>query len=461
MRDNKAQFISLLMFLVIGAVVLSNGFIARIAAQSRDVDVFYEIQPIGDVLDEINKSYVDDPAYADVVEGAIRGMMNALDDHSAFVPRSAFERMTEDTDGRYDGIGVTIYKKDDNITVFQPSSGAPAAEAGIMAGDIIYKINDVSTQGMSLDEARDLIRGPSGTTVHLTLVRIIDEDAREAETVEVEVERGQIPIESIAESRFIEDSIGYIRLSDFKKSSADDIAKEIERFKDKQAQGLILDLRWNPGGLMSASKEVCELFLPRNTLVTYTRGRNRTDGSEIEQMRLFTERRPVVPETFPLIILVNEHTASSSEIVTGALQYWTRAIVVGDKTYGKGSVQTIIPLRRPEGSAIRLTTAHYYTPADVNIDGQGIEPDVEVAMSKEDSRRLWIQLIQADGPEIDTDDIDGVTDERVEDVQLKRAIEILQEDSIFDNLIARYHRSTQETQRSRDADQVASVADES
>lgn len=468
MRDSRSQFISLAVFLAVVGLLLGNGFSARIFAQPPEEDIFRQIQPIGNVLDEIRTGYVHEPEIEDIVEGAIIGMMNSLDEHSSYIPKRAFELMTEDTDGEFEGIGVTIHLNENRlITVFQPIAGAPAAEAGVMAGDIIAEIDGVSTKGMSLDQARDLIRGPGGTVVNLTLIRPYDEPVEDEDPIiEVSIKRGTIPLWSIDEARVLDGGIGYIRVSDFKKTTAHELAEKIEELRGEGMKSLVLDLRWNPGGLLTASKEVAELFLPQGTLVTYTRGRGGIAGPAAEEMRLRTERSPVVPDTFPIVVLVNEHTASSSEIVTGALQYWSRALVVGVKTYGKGSVQTIIPLARPEGSAIRLTTALYYTPGDVTIDKQGILPDVEAPMSREEWRNLLIQM--ADSYRNDPDmrnrqnhgSVTGneVTEDTVEDVQLLKAVELLRSEPVFHNLLARHHRDTRETQRAASAEPPEAAA---
>jgi len=471
MRNYRSQFKSLLLFLMIVFLVLSNSYIARIFAQGRDADIYEQIRPMAEVLDEILRSYVREPDPDAIVEGAIKGMMNSLDEHSSFIPKKALEQMTEDTEGEFEGIGVSIHlNKDGNVAIFQPIMGSPAAKAGLHAGDVIVKINDVLTKGMSLDEARDLIRGPSGTRVRLTIFRELTGDGQQGEEFEVEVERGKIPLESISEARILTNGIGYIRVSDFKKTTAEEIAQRIDTLKGQGMKSLILDLRWNVGGLFNAAKEVAELFLPKGALVTYTKGRNNADGSLTESIRLKTQRNPILPESFPLVLLVNEYTASSAEIVTGALEYWSRAIVVGTKTYGKGSVQTIIPLRSPEGSALRLTTALYYTPADVTIDKQGILPDVEVSMTKEESVRLIEQMIRSmeNDPNKKNEQNHGsvtgneVTAETVEDVQLKRAVEILQENLVFSELVAKYHKDVKETQReaSQASDKVAAVDSE-
>jgi carboxyl-terminal processing protease len=462
MNRHHSQVLSLALFLCTLVLFIGNGFVARIFAQGQDADVFQQIQPIGDVLDEVLNNYVREPELDSVVEGAIVGMMNSLDDHSSYLPPEAYQMMSEETRGEFEGIGISIHLNDEKaVTVFQPIAGSPAAKAGLIPADVILKVNDVSTKGMGLDQARDLIRGPGGTSVHLTILRR-DEDAGEAEILEFDIKRGSIPLTSVEEARVLDGGIGYIRLGDFKETSADEVAERMDELRDQGMKSLVLDLRWNPGGLLSSSKEVCELFLPKGSLVTYTKSRGASaEAGLVEHLRLRTERKPAVPSDFPLIVLTNEQTASSAEIVTGALQYWERAIVVGEKSYGKGSVQTIIPLARPENSAIRLTTALYYTPAEVTIDKQGILPDVEVPMSREQ----WIGLLrQMSESYLEQGDIDRqnhglVTgaegEDVVQDVQLQRAVEILRDEPVFERLIAKYHKDTQLTQRAAAAEAEA------
>ncbi len=468
MRDSRSQFLALLVFMLAVVLVLGNGFAARIFAQGQETDVFQQIQPIGNVLDEVLTSYVREPDTDKLVEGAIRGMMNSLDDHSSYLPKEAFDRMQEETDGEFDGIGIVIGLNDDKIvSVFQVIEGAPAAKAGMLPGDIILSINDISTDGMAIDEARDHIRGPNGTPVHLTVLRRYDDPKREADILEIDVVRGKVPFWSVAEHRMLpgDGGIGYIRVTDFKKTTADEIAEKLEGLKKEGMKALIIDLRSNPGGLLTASKEAAELFLPKGTLVTYTKGRNGAEKELAENLRLTTERKPILPESLPIVLLVNDLTASSAEIVTGALQYWERALVVGMKTYGKGSVQTIIPLARPEGSAIRLTTALYYTPAEVTIDKEGILPDVEVLMSKDEWRALQIKIVKetmAVPPDLEErlmnsgGESDGpkVTPENVVDTQLERAVQLLREEPVFEKLIAKYHKDTHLTQHAHQEEQT-------
>jgi carboxyl-terminal processing protease len=459
MKSSRSQFLSMTVFFAVLVLLLGNGFTGRIFAEA---DIYREIEPIGSVLDEVMTSYVDEPEIDEVVEGAIKGMMNSLDPHSSYISPSDYREMTEDTQGEFDGIGVTIHLNDDNlIAVMQPSAGAPAAEAGLLPGDVIVKINDISTRGMALDEAAQLIRGPKGTTVHLTIIRNYGEP--DEEIVEFDVKRGSIPLHSIVESRMLQDGIGYIRIADFKRTTADEVAERIEGMKEEGMTSFILDLRWNPGGLLPASKEVCELFLPKDSLVTYTKGRNGPRTMFDENLRLYTEKRPIVPGELPVVVLVNQHTASSAEIVTAALQYYSRAIVVGQKTYGKGSVQTIIPLARPEGSAIRLTTALYYTPAEVTINKSGIRPDVAEEMSDEDTVRLWYQLAVSAYQAPEDSDLtpaelrnqqnhgtvtgNEVNDETVEDVQLGKAVQMLKNQPTMAELLEKWHKPVEVTQR--------------
>ena len=463
--SSKAEFIALVTFLIGATLVLTNGFSSRIFAQGDERDVFENLEPIGEVISEVLQNYVYTPDLDAAVEGALIGIMNSLDRNSSFIPAEGYQAMREDTEGEFDGIGVTIHFDDDgHVVVIQPVPGAPAAKAGLLAGDFIEGVDGVvladmisssATASQALGEVSSRIKGPRGTKVHITISRAIDadDDDSEREELEFDVTRGKIPLQSVLEARVLDGGIGYIRISDFKKNTAGDLRKRLKGFEDEGMNALILDLRWNPGGLLNASREMCELFLEKNTLVVSTRGRAKASGRFREEMELMTEKHPVVPETMPLIVLVNATSASSSEIVTGALQFHQRALIVGEKTFGKGSVQTIIPLNRPVGSALRLTTALYYTPAGVTIDSVGILPDVEVVMDEDEQRALGLQMYASHRNDIsmrDRQDHGRVTgnmsEDAVQDTVLARAVEILREDSVFDNLLKKYHRDVRETQ---------------
>ena len=453
-RNSKAEFIGLAVFLLIGALIVANGFTERIFAANSSVDVFSSVEPIAEVLDEIMRNYVDDPDLDKVVEGALIGMMNALDAHSSFVGADTYSALREDTRGEFEGIGVSIkLDENNNIIVFQPIGGSPAALAGVHAGDYIIEIDGESTQGMSLSDAADRIRGPRGTEVTLRIFRVYDEEARDGEELDFTITRGRVPLESIAEARVFDGGIGYVRLSDFKQTTANEVRTRLQEMMREGMKALILDLRWNPGGLLNASKDVSELFLPPGSLITYTRGRQDGGLRPTDNLRLQTERRTALPLDMPMIVLVNGTTASAGEIVTGALQYHQRAIVVGETTFGKGSVQTIIPLRRPEGAALRLTTALYYTPGDVTIHEAGIRPDIEVVMEKRDEIALLRQMYRSFEKDAEARNRQnhGLTpeergEEGVTDEPLAKALQLLRDEPVLARLIALYHKDVSETQ---------------
>ena len=462
-RDSKAEFVSLLGFLLVLVLLLSNGFAARISAEEKSVDVYREIEPIGVVLDTILRDYVRDVDIGNVVQGALIGMMGSLDRNSSFITAEDLEEMRDDTKGEFEGIGVSIQPDPDGyIMVFHPLPGSPAAEAGIKPFDKIIAVDGKSTKGMTTADASKLIKGPRGTTVTLTVNRK-DRNAPpdvKPEVLTFTVNRAKVPLESIKESQMLKGNVGYVRLSDFKDNTGRDLAKKLQEFLDQGMKAFVLDLRWNPGGLLTASKDTVELFLPKGSLVTYTKGRAGADGgANKDDLRLFTEKNPVLPEGLPVVILVNRNTASSAEIVTGSMQFHERALVLGEKTFGKGSVQTIIPMQNPKNTALRLTTALYYTPADVTIDHQGILPDIELAMTPEQEEALAKQMYESfkDNPDNQYHQNHGsmsdypATEKTVDDTQLKRALEVLAEDGVWANLVKKYHRDVHETQMTAEA----------
>ncbi|MDK1021234.1 MAG: S41 family peptidase [Candidatus Hydrogenedentes bacterium] len=463
-NSSKAEFLALVTFLIGATLVLTNGFASRIFAQDDQRAIFEQIEPIGEVLGEVLQNYVYPLDLDKAVEGALIGIMNSLDRNSSFIPAEGYQSMREDTQGEFDGIGVLIRFDEGHVVVTQPVPGAPAAKAGLHAGDYIEGVDGVPIEDIisesatpyhALGAVSSRIKGPRGTDVNITVSRAIDEDSDSGEREELafDIKRGKIPIESVVEARVLEGGIAYIRIKDFKKNTASDFRKRLKEFEREGMKSLILDLRWNPGGLLNASREMCELFLPKNTMVVSTRGRESAPGRFLDEMDLFTEKHPLLPETMPLIVLTNLRSASSSEIVTGALQYHQRALIVGEKTFGKGSVQTIIPLNRPPGSALRLTTAHHFTPAGITIDTVGILPDVEVAMEEKQQDALQMQMWHSYRDDIsmrDRQDHGRVTgnmaEDAVQDTVLERAVEILQEDAVFANLLKKYHRDVRETQ---------------
>lgn len=467
-RDSRREFWMVFGFFAFMVIALSNGFLPLLAAQDQAVDVYREIEPIGDVLDIVLREYVRDLSVEETVEGAISGIMGALDRNSAYVSAEELEALREETKGEFEGIGVSIKENEDGqIMVFMPILGSPAAEAGIRPYDLITAIDGKSTEGLDTSGAANLIRGRRGSYVNLTILRRRENEdgSREEESFDVKVQRARIPLESVKEFQLLRDGVGYVRLSSFSDTTAADLEKHMNELIDEGMRALVLDLRWNSGGLLSATEEVCELFLPKGLLVTYTRGRKSVNGnSDKDEMRLYTSRDAVLPEDMPVIILTNSDTASAAEIVTGALQFYQRALVIGQRTFGKGSVQTIIPLERPKNSALRLTTALYYTPADVTIDHQGILPDKEVEMSRDEELALAKQMYVSFESNYENQYKQNhgsmtpgyeVTEETVEDLPLAKAVEILSEDMAWPALIEKYHKDIHETQTASDSNTIS------
>ncbi len=337
--------------------------IQRVSAE--DQTVYENLQIFSDVLDIVKESYVQEVESEELVEGAISGMLRTLDPHSSYLDPDAYKELQVETKGSFGGIGIEITIRDGVLTVVSPLEGTPAYELGIQAGDQILRVDGEPTKEMTLMEAVKKMRGPKGTNVVLTIMR--EEFTKPQDFV---VTRATIAIRSVR-SKTLEPGYGYIRLSQFQSSTARDLRKEIANLEkeNKSLKGLILDLRNNPGGLLDQAVKVSDEFLNEG-LIVYTGGRLKS-----QDMR-FEAHMNTKPHSYPIVVLVNEGSASAAEIVAGALQDHKRAVVVGVKTFGKGSVQTVMPLRN--GSALRLTTALYYTPSGRSIQAKGIEPDIVV-----------------------------------------------------------------------------------
>ena len=337
--------------------------IQRVSAE--DQTVYENLQIFSDVLDIVKENYVQEVESEELVEGAISGMLRTLDPHSSYLDPDAYKELQVETKGSFGGIGIEITIRDGVLTVVSPLEGTPAYELGIQAGDQILRVDGEPTKEMTLMEAVKKMRGPKGTNVVLTIMR--EEFTKPQDFV---VTRATIAIRSVR-SKTLEPGYGYIRLSQFQSSTARDLRKEIANLEkeNKSLKGLILDLRNNPGGLLDQAVKVSDEFLNEG-LIVYTGGRLKS-----QDMR-FEAHMNTRPHSYPIVVLVNEGSASAAEIVAGALQDHKRAVVVGVKTFGKGSVQTVMPLRN--GAALRLTTALYYTPSGRSIQAKGIEPDIVV-----------------------------------------------------------------------------------
>lgn len=339
-------------------------------ALARDLpekqDTYHYLKLFSDVLSIVQDNYVKKTDQKKLIYGAITGMLRELDPHSSFLTSSDYKELQIETKGKFGGLGIEITVKNNILTVVSPLEGTPADKAGIKANDQILKIDDAPTQGMSLMDAVQKMRGPKGSKVKLTILR-----KGLAKPLEIELVRATIAIKSV-KSMTLEPGFGYVRISSFESGTATDLHKAIEKLQAENGvglKGLILDLRNNPGGLLDQAVEVSDQFL-NGGLIVYTGGR-----LEDQKMR-FEAHKKAHPLTFPMVVLVNGGSASASEIVSGALQDHKRAIIMGEQTFGKGSVQTVIPLS--DGSALRLTTSLYYTPSGRSIQAEGITPDIVV-----------------------------------------------------------------------------------
>ena len=325
-------------------------------------ETYEELRTFSEVLTQVQKNYVDDTKVKDLVQGAIRGMLSTLDPHSAYMTPEMYKEMQVETKGEFGGVGIQIGVKENRLAVIAPIDGTPAQRAGIKAGDYITKVNEESTKDLSLMDAVQKMRGPKGTKVNLTIQR----DGT-ADPLQFTLVRDTIKIKSVKSK--VLDNIGYVKLTQFQEATGRDLGRVLKQFKEQKVQSTILDLRNNPGGLLTAAVEVSEQFLPNGKMVVYTKGR------ESKKDEWFAKGKDQMDDS-PMIILVNEGSASASEIVAGALQDYGRAVIVGTTSFGKGSVQTILPLG--DGSGLRLTTAKYYTPKGRSIQSTGITPDIVI-----------------------------------------------------------------------------------
>jgi carboxyl-terminal processing protease len=359
---------------------VSGAALTLIAIQSQSVlglgmanaagesDTYRLLNLFGDVFERVRSDYVEKPDDAKLIQYALTGMLAGLDPHSSFMDAKNFSDMQVETRGEFGGLGIEVTMEDGSIKVVAPIDDTPAARAGVLANDLIVKLNDEQVQGMTLDHAIDKMRGPVNSSVKLTIVRKGEDKPRE-----ISLTRAVIHVPS-ARWRTEGDDIGYIRLTLFNEQATEGLEKGIteiqSKIPDEKLKGYILDLRNNPGGLLDQAVSVADAFLEKGEIVS-TRGRNS------EEMARFNARPGDVARGKPLIVLVNGGSASASEIVAGALQDHKRAKIVGTRSFGKGSVQTIIPIDPGQG-ALRLTTARYYTPSGQSIQAKGITPDVEV-----------------------------------------------------------------------------------
>ncbi len=373
----KASWIG--MGAVLGLLLSLN--LSVFAQRETRLPIPYEdLQLLSAVFGKIKSDYVDPVPDDKLIKEAINGMVHGLDPHSDFLDAEAFHELQVDTQGKFGGLGIEVGIEDGVVRVVSPIEDTPAFKAGIKAGDLIVKIDDLATRGMPLSKAVEKMRGKPGTTVALTVVRK-DVDAPLTFTIE----RQEINVKSVR-AKMIEPGYGFIRVRKFQEDTGSDLAKSIrELYANGPLKGLVLDLRSDPGGLLNQAVAVSAAFLPKDSLVVYTDGHTPDAHMRLTASRENYVRRgddylrdlPAGIKTVPMVVLVDGGTASASEIVAGALQDHKRATVIGTRSFGKGSVQTIIPLGQGNG-ALRLTTARYYTPSGRSIQARGITPDIEI-----------------------------------------------------------------------------------
>ena len=368
----------------LAGVTLSLGISAWAFREPRSPIPLEEIRQLADVFGAVKANYVEPVDDKRLIQEAIAGMLNGLDPHSAYLDTDSFKELQSSTQGEFGGLGIEVGAEDGAVRVIAPIDDTPAARAGIKAGDLIIKIDDKLTRGLTLNEAVKLMRGEPNTAVVLTVVR-----KGEAQPLEVKLVRERIKVQSV-KARMIEPGYGFIRISQFQERTTEDLARHLrEMTQAGPLKGLVLDLRNDPGGLLNAAVGVSAAFLPARTLVVSTDGRNEearrrfvAAPDDYQRGRNDDPLAKLPPEikTVPLVVLVNSASASASEIVAGALQDSKRATIMGTQTFGKGSVQTIIPIRldSDKPAAIKLTTARYYTPSGRSIQAKGITPDVLV-----------------------------------------------------------------------------------
>ena len=407
--------------LVIGSllVVLTLSLGGSAASKSATGGATYEqLRLFTEVLSIVQNQYVDEVPPKELIYSAIKGTLRGLDPHSSFLDPESYREMQVETTGSFGGLGIEITLKDDVLTVVAPIEGTPAYRAGLQTGDKIVKIDGLVTKDMSLPDAVKRMRGKPGTKVTISVVR-----EGWTEPKDYDITREQIRVQSVR-THDLGGGVAYIRLRQFQEQTPSDLDSALDKFSKNGMKSLILDLRNNPGGLLTAAVEVSEKFVEDGKLVVYTEGRVRN-----QNMR-FSAHAKKAFNGIPMVILVNQGSASASEIVAGALQDWGRAMVVGTQTFGKGSVQTIIPLS--DGSGLRLTTAKYFTPKGRSIHGKGITPDIVVELPKDEAKRDRV-------PSADP------LEELKKDIQVQRALDVIKTMRVMEQQRAAQTESTART----------------
>ena len=411
------------------ALLMAMAVPSLTTAQSDDKEETYrQLSLFGDVFERVRSDYVEEVTDQDLIEAAINGMLTSLDPHSGYLPDDNFKKMQVQTTGRFGGLGIEVTMENGFVKVVSPIDDTPAAKAGLQPEDLIVTVDDISLVGLTLAEAVEKLRGPVGSEIRIMVQRAQDEP------FEVTIIRDEIKIKSVRSRLY--DTIGYVRITTFSEQTTPGLMNAIDDLRTEtngNLSGIVLDLRNNPGGLLNEAIKVSDAFLEKGEIVS-TRGRNDND------IQHAYARPGDIIRGLPIVILINSGSASASEIVAGALKDHRRAILMGTRSFGKGSVQTIVPL--PGHGAMRLTTARYFTPSGVSIQSRGIEPDIEVVLAR---------IEKVEGGPVREENLrgaldNGKTDSKAEkageaeedpadiDYQLARALDLLRGLSVFDQL---------------------------
>lgn len=397
-KNQKITMITLL--LVVLAGLIGSGAGQKKSAIAKES--YEELKVFTNVMNKVKKLYVEEVDTEELIQEAIKGMMKKLDPHSALLTPDAYQEMQVDTKGKFEGLGIVIAIRNEVLTVISPIDDTPAFKAGIKEGDKIVKIDGETTKDITLMDAVKKLRGPKGTEVTITIMREEFTEPRE-----FAITRGVIKIPSI-KSKMLEDGYGYVRISQYQQRTSQDLEKALRELESNGGlKGLVLDLRRNPGGLLEQAAKVADCFLDSG-LIVYTEGR--TPSSNLKRVA----HKKNSHSNYPMVVLVNKGTASGSEIVAGALQDNGRAVIMGTKTFGKGSVQTIFPLGK--GLGLRLTTAKWYTPDGTSIHDEGITPDIIIEVPK--------QVRHSEEAKEENGEVEKESEE-IEDYQLEKALEYL------------------------------------
>ncbi len=422
-----------LVILLVFGLGISIGLSRSAKVSALSTDVYEDLKIFTDVLGLLQKEYVEETNSKDLVYGAVKGMLETLDPHSAFMPPSVYKEMQEETKGRFEGLGIEITSKEGVLTVVSPIEDTPAFRAGIQTGDQILKIDGESTKNLTLMDSVKRLRGPKGTKVTITIMREGFSKPRE-----FTLTRDVIPIRSVR-YELMEKQYGYIRLSQFQEKTEGELDKAIKALESESKgaiKGLILDLRNNPGGLLDQAVKVSDRFIESGLIVSME-GRR-----EDQKMKFYAHPQGTIAR-YPLIVLVNGGSASASEIVAGAVQDHGRGILVGTQTFGKGSVQTIFPMK--DGSGLRLTTAKYFTPNGRSIQAKGILPDIIVKPALPEEEKIVappkppaekdLERHLIDNKEKEKTKKEEVKEKKPSDPQLERALELLKSWDIFKSTV--------------------------